>query len=302
MTTQDATRLLPAAEEVRTARRRRFRPRGLWVLVPCGLIALVFAAVGIVAPIVAPHDPNKVSVIDRLDPPAWEKNGTQKHLLGTDDLGRDEFSRLIYGARISLVVVAVTIPLSALFGTLVGVLAGWFRGNLERVLMRSVDVQLALPALLFAVLLAAMFGPSLRNVIILIIVWSWSGYARVVRSEVLGLREREYLHAARAIGAGNVRIIARHLLPNVVNTVVVLATLEVAAVILIEAALSFLGVGVSITTPSWGAMISEGRNFITIDAWLIAIPGVAILLISLSGNLLGDWLRDALDPRLRNVR
>jgi peptide/nickel transport system permease protein len=302
VTAQRTARLSLTVDETRAARRRRLRPRGLSVLVPCGLIVLVFAVVGIVAPIVAPHDPTKVSVIDRLDPPAWEHGGTQRHLLGTDGLGRDELSRLIYGARISLTVVAVTIPLSAVFGTLVGVLAGWFRGNFERVLMRTVDVQLALPALLFAVLLAAIFGPSLRNVIILIIVWSWSGYARVVRGEVLGLRQRDYVHAASAMGAGNVRIIGRHLLPNVVNTVVVLATLEVAAVILIEAALSFLGVGVSITTPSWGAMINEGRNFIMIDAWLIAIPGVAILLISLSGNLLGDWLRDALDPRLRNVR
>lgn len=296
--TAGAAVVAPASE----AHRRRFRPRGLSVLLPCGLIVLVFTTVGIFAPIFAPHDPGRGHLLERLGPMAWESGGTTQHLLGTDGQGRDELSRLIYGARVSLTVVALTIPLSAVFGTLVGVFAGWFRGNLERVLMRVVDVQLALPALLFAVLLAAMFGPSLRNVIILIIVWSWSGYARVVRGEVLGLREREYVRAARAIGAGNVRIIARHLLPNVVNTVVVLATLEVAAVILIEAALSFLGVGVSITTPSWGAMISEGRNFIMIDAWLIAIPGVAILLISLSGNLLGDWLRDALDPRLRNVR
>jgi peptide/nickel transport system permease protein len=285
-----------------TPSRRRFRPHGLPILLPCLAIVLLFLIVGVFAPLFSPHDPGRVSVIARLDPPAWQHGGARLHILGTDGLGRDELSRLIYGARISLTVVGVSIPMSAAFGMFIGVLAGWFRGNLERVLMRLVDIQLALPAILFAVLLAAMFGPSLRNVILLIVVWSWSGYARVVRGEVLGLRERDFVRAAQALGAGNMRIILRHLAPNVVNTVVVLATLEVAAVILIEASLSYLGVGVPVGTASWGAMIAEGQNFITIDAWLIAIPGFAILLVSLSGNLLGDWLRDALDPRLRNVR
>lgn len=294
--------LLASTQERPERHGRRLRPRGLSVLIPCTFVAMLFVLAGILAPVLAPHDPTKVSVVDRLTPPAWEEGGSSVHILGTDDLGRDELSRLLYGARISLTVVAIAIPLSAAFGLLVGVLAGWFRGNLERLLMRVVDVQLALPAILFAVLLAAMFGPSLRNVILLIVVWSWSGYARIVRGEVLGLRGREFVHAARATGAGHTRIILRHLVPNVVNPVVVLATLDVAAVILIEAALSFLGVGVPSTTPSWGSMISRGQNLITIDAWLIAIPGVAILLISLSGNLLGDWLRDALDPRLRNAR
>jgi peptide/nickel transport system permease protein len=291
------------ADAARVGPKRRWpRPRGLSVLLPCGLVIIAFAFAGIFAPLVSPHDPGKVSVIDRLEPPAWQQHGTRTHLLGTDELGRDELSRLIYGARISLTVVAVAIPISAVFGTLIGILAGWFRGNLERLLMRIVDVQLALPAIVFAVLLAAIFGASLRNVIVLIVVWSWSGYARIVRGEVLSLRERDFVRAAQATGAGNGRILLRHLAPNVVNSVVVLATLDVASVILFEAALSFLGVGVSPATPSWGAMISNGQKVITVDAWPIAIPGLAILLISLSGNLLGDWLRDALDPRLRNAR
>lgn len=294
---------LLAPTQVRSERRgRRLRLHGLSVLLPCSLVVVLFVLAGILAPLLAPHDPTKVSVIERLAPPAWERGGSRTHLLGTDDLGRDELSRLIYGARISLTVVGIAIPLSAGFGLLIGVLAGWYRGNVERVFMRIVDIQLALPALLFAVLLAGVYGPSLRNVILIIVVWSWSGYARVVRGEVLGLREREFVQSARALGAGNTRIIMRHLVPNVVNPVVVLATLDVAAVILIEAALSFLGVGVPITTASWGSMISQAQKVITIDAWLIVIPGVAILLISLSGNLLGDWVRDTLDPRLRNVR
>jgi peptide/nickel transport system permease protein len=198
--------------------------------------------------------------------------------------------------------VLLTVPASAAFGTLVGVLAGSRLGFVDKLLMRIVDVQLAMPAILFAILLAAVFGPSLRNVIIIIVVWTWSGYARLVRGETLSLRERDFVVAARSIGANDVWIVTRHIVPNVLNAVVILATLEVAQVILIEAALSFLGVGVGLGTPSWGAMVSEGRSFLTIAWWIVGIPGIAILLVSLSGNLAGDWLRDALDPRLRNLR
>ncbi len=181
-------------------------------------------------------------------------------------------------------------------------IAGWRAGLVDRLIMRTVDVQLALPAILFAVLLTGVFGASLRNVMILLTLFLWTSYARLVRGETLSLRERDFVTAATAMGASDFRILTRHIVPNVLNLVVILATLEVASVILVEAGLSFLGLGVGLGTPSWGAMVSEGRNFITIAWWLTVIPGLAILLVALSGNLAGDWVRDAIDPRLRNVR
>jgi peptide/nickel transport system permease protein len=282
--------------------RPRVRIRRLAGLAFPGLVLAVFVFTGVFAPLLAPRDPKELVLVERMRPPVWQDGGSWDHPLGTDNVGRDILSRLIYGARISLLVVALTIPLSAAFGTLVGALAGWRLGAFDRMLMRVVDVQLAMPAILFALLLASVFGPSLRNVIIIIVVWTWSGYARLVRGEALSLRERDFVLAARSTGAGAGWILVRHIFPNVLNAVVILATLEVAAVILTEASLSFLGVGVGLGTPSWGTMISEGRNFLTIAWWLVGIPGIAVVLVSLSGNLAGDWLRDALDPRLRNNR
>src|SRR5262245_21260577 len=238
--------------------RPRFRLRRIAPIVPLLLIVLLFVLTGLFAPLLTPHDPSKVVLHERLLPPVWQSGGSTKHLLGTDHLGRDELSRLISGARISLIVVGITIPVSALFGTLVGIAAGWRLGVLDSLLMRVVDLQLALPALLFAILLAAVFGPRLRNVIILIVIWGWSSYARLVRGEVLSLRERDFVTAARATGANDPWLIVHHVLPNLINTVVILATLEIAAVILIEASLSFLGIGVAPGTASWGTMIAEG--------------------------------------------
>src|SRR5262249_32428563 len=237
-----------------------------------------------------------------LKPPAWQAGGSRAHLLGTDNLGRDELSRLIAGTRVSLLVVVSAIPASLLLGTTLGLLAGWRRGLVGRVLMRVVEIQLALPLILFAVLLAAKVGPGLKNVVFVLVVWTWAGSARVVRGEVLALRQRDFITAARTLGGSDRWIIVRHLVPNILNVVVILATLDIATVIVAEAGLSFLGVGVPLTTPSWGGMISEGRTFLTIAWWLVWVPGLAILLVSLAGNMLGDWLRDALEPRLRNVR
>ena len=228
--------------------------------------------------------------------------GSWDYPLGTDKLGRDILSRLLHGARVSLIVVAIVVPGAALFGTLVGLVAGWRGGIWGQALMRLVDVQLALPAILFAVLLAALVGPSLRNVIIILLIWTWPSYGRLVRADVLSLKERDFVTASRATGAGPVWIIRKHLFPNVVNTIVIIMTLEVALVILAEAALSFLAIGVPPGTPSWGAMITEGRETMNVAWWPIWIPGLALLIISLTGNVMGDWLRDALDPRLRNVR
>ncbi len=285
---------------------RSFRLSVSWrrvaVLAPALIILGVFLIAGIFADLLSVYDPEEIVLIRRLIPPAIQDGGSWAHPLGTDNLGRDMLARVMFGARVSLLVVVICIPASALIGTLCGLLAGWRVGWWDRLLMRLVDVQLALPALLFALLISVVFGRSLLNVIVIIIIFSWSGYARLVRADVLSLREQEFVVAARSSGASDKRILFRHVLPNIVNTIVIMATLDVPSVILIEAALSFLNIGVAPGTPSWGAMISEGRNFMTIAWWPIWMPGIAILLVSLTGNLMGDWLRDALDPRLRNVR
>ena len=284
-----------------------FRPRGpirwrrwLGLSLP-GSIALVFLLAGALADVLAPHDPSFLDLPARLVPPVFD-GGTWDHPLGADDLGRDILSRLMHGARISLIVVAIVVPGAAVIGTLVGMMSGWMGGLTGQILMRITDVQLALPSILFAVLLGSIFGPSLRNVIIILLIWSWSAYARLVRAEVLSLRERDFVTASRAAGGGGWWIMRKHLFPNVVNTIVVILTLEVAVVILAEAALSFLGVGVPAGTASWGRMITDGRQVMNVAWWPIWLPGLALLTISLTGNLMGDWLRDALDPRLRNMR
>ena len=285
---------------------RGVRIGGSWqqaaLLAPAIIILLAFLVAGVFADLLSAYDPEQIVLQERLIPPAFQAEGSWAHPLGTDNLGRDILSRVMYGARVSLLVVVTCIPASALIGTFCGLLAGWRLGWWDRFLMRIVDVQLALPAILFALLISVVFGASLLNVILIIIIFSWSGYARLVRADVLSLREQEFVVAARASGASDRRILFRHVLPNIVNTIVIMATLDVPSVILIEAALSFLNIGVAPGTPSWGAMISEGRNFMTIAWWPIWMPGIAILLVSLTGNLFGDWLRDTLDPRLRNVR
>lgn len=294
---------------------RRLRPlqvRGLPIVTITLLIFATFAVVGTFAYDIAPQDPHKQALVERLRPPVYEieslippkiaHRGTWDRPLGTDNLGRDELSRLIAGTRVSLLVVVTAIPLSFLVGTTLGLLAGWRRGLVDRFLMRLVDSQLALPAVLFAVLLAAVRGPSLSNVVGILVVWSWAPFARLVRGEVLSLRERDFVTAARVIGGSDLRIVIRHVFPNVVNIIVILATFDIATVILAEASLSFLGVGVPITTPSWGNMVSEGRNYLTIAWWLVTVPGLMILIMALAANLFGDWLRDALEPRLKNVR
>ena len=281
---------------------RRISWQRVALLLPSIIILGAFLIAGAFADLLSAYDPENIVLVERLIPPALQNGGSWAHPLGTDNLGRDILSRVMYGARVSLLVVAICIPSSALIGAFTGLIAGWRGGWWDRVLMRLVDIQLALPAILFALLIAVVFGASLRNVIIIIIVFTWSSYARLVRADVLSLREQEFIIAARSSGASDSRILFRHILPNLLNTIVIMATLEVPQVILIEAALSFLNVGVAPGTPSWGAMISEGRNFMTIAWWPIWMPGIAILLVSLTGNLMGDWLRDLLDPRLRNLR
>ena len=287
---------------------RAKRLRRLWhvhspiaLALPASVIVL-FVVAGVFGPLLAPQDPTDIDLVNRLTPPAWQAEGSWAHPLGTDDIGRDELSRLLHGARLSLFTVLVIIPLSTGFGSLAGLVAAWFGGWTSRLLMAAVDLQLAIPGLILAVLLATLFGPSLRNVVIVLVISLWASKARIVRSEALALAETDFVIAARTIGAGNLRIMFRHILPNLLNTIVILATLNVATVIIAEAGLSFLGVGVSQETISWGKMISEGRGVLSIAWWLVTIPGIAIILVALAGNLFGDWLRDALDPRLRHAR
>jgi peptide/nickel transport system permease protein len=258
------------------------------------LVVLAAILLAAAAPVLAPGDPIKNSLLDRLTPPTW----WHEHPLGTDTLGRDVASRLLHGARVSLIVGFSAVLLAGGLGITLGLASGWYRGWLDDLLMRLGDVQLAFPVLVLAVAVLAVLGASLLNLIVVLGVTGWITYARIVRGEVLTLRERDFVAAARALGANDAWIVRRHLLPNVLPPVIVVATFSVARTIIAEASLSFLGLGVPAPQPSWGSMLDEGRNYITTGWWLALFPGLAILLLVLGINLVGDWLRDVLDPRL----
>lgn len=266
----------------------------------CVGIALLCAMVvsALLSPIVAPYDPLEQNPAWRLQPPLWVDTKGNQHVLGTDQLGRDVLSRLIYGARISIVVMATVVPMSAVIGILLGLTAGFFGGRVDDIIMRIVDIRLAIPLILLLLAVMAILGPSLVNTILVLGLTGWSDYARFVRAETLSIKQREFLEAARATGMSEWRILTRHVLPNVMSTVIVIATLQIPHVVITEASLSFLGLGVPPPAPSWGAMLGEGRNFIWVAWWLNTVPGVAIGLTVLGGNLVGDRLRDVLDPRL----
>lgn len=253
------------------------------------------------APWVAPHDPLEGSLSQRLLPPAWEERGSMEHILGTDKLGRDNLSRVIYGARVSLMVSLIAIFVGGIIGTVLGLISGYFGGTADAIIMRLVDISLALPTILLALVLVAAVGPSFGTVITVLIVLLWARYARLVRGETLAIKELDFIARARVAGASHTRIMGKYLFPNVVNSLVVLATLQVGYVILLESALSFLGAGLPRPTPAWGVMVADGRELIVTAWWVSMFPGLAIMLTVLSLNLLGDWLRDHLDPKLRNV-
>ena len=264
-----------------------------------GLVVIVATVlVAALAPMLAPGDPIKNSLLDRLTPPMWAAGGAAQHPLGTDTLGRDVASRLLFGARVSLIVGLSAVILAGVLGVALGLVSGWYRGWVDDLVMRAGDVQLAFPVLVLAVAVLAVLGASLMNLIVVLGATSWITYARIVRGEVLTLRERDFVAAARALGAADAWILRRHLLPNVLPPITVVATFSVARTIIAEASLSFLGLGIPAPEPSWGAMLDEGRNYITTGWWLALFPGVAILLLVLGINLVGDWLRDTLDPRL----
>jgi peptide/nickel transport system permease protein len=270
-------------------------------LLSLAVLLFVLVTPAVFADQVAPHDPFKGNILERLQPPAWLEGGTWNHPLGTDKLGRDMLSRIIYGARISLTIAAISIVCGGLVGTTLGLIAGYWGGLWDHVIMRLVDIKISIPSILLALILAAAMGPSYFTVIIVVALTLWTRYARLVRGEVLSLRHQDFVAKARVAGATTPRIILRHLLPNVVNTIIVLATLEVGVVIILEASLSFLGAGIPPPNPAWGLMVADGRALVINAWWLSFFPGLAILLTVLSMNLLGDWLRDRLDPKLRNV-
>lgn len=291
-----ATLALPdAAVAPRPAPRGRRRP---WV--PIGIVA-AFVAAAVLAPLVSPGDPYAQSLRNRFRPPVWEERGSWAHPLGTDRLGRDMLTRILYGARVSLAVGALAVLLASSIGAAVGLVAGYYGGRVDAALMRITDATLSFPVILLALILAVTIGPSFFNVVVAISVILWARYARVIRGEVLTLMERDFIAQARIAGAGAWRIITRHLVPNTLNTLVVLITLQVGYVIIVEAALSFLGAGIPPPTPAWGSMIAEGRDFVTSAWWVSFLPGLAIMLVVLAFNLLGDWLRDTLDPKLRQL-
>ncbi len=284
----------PAASGSRAWRRFALNPAA----VTGTLILLVVVSAALAAPWVAPHDPAKQSLLHRFTPPVWQTGGTATYPLGTDQVGRDVLSRIVHGARISLLVGVSAVIVSLLVGVTAGLVGGFVGGKVDTVIGTVVDVFLSFPQILLALAFVAALGPSLVTIIVVLGLTGWERYARVVRAEVLALREKEFVEAARAIGVGRLRIIFRHVLPNTVSSIVVLSTLQVAQAILAEAALSFLGVGSGRSYPTWGQMISLGRDFVTVAWWLPTLPGFAILATVLAINLVGDRLRDALDPRV----
>lgn len=264
------------------------------------IILCVIILMALLAPLIAPHDPTAQSLRLRLKPPIWQEGAEPGYWLGTDALGRDMLSRMIYGARISLIVGVCAVILQGIIGVTVGLLAGYFGGSTDNVLMRISDVQQSIPFLILAVALAAVVRPSLTNIIVVLGVSGWVTYGRVVRSQVLSVREMEFVEAAHALGSGHLRIILRHILPNVTPSITVIGTLTVSTMILAEASLSFLGMGVPPPDPTWGGMVADGRNYISTAWWVSILPGVLIFITVLSINLIGDRLREVLDPTMRS--
>ncbi len=277
-----------------------FRTEG-FPLIPI-VILLGVLLVAIFANVIAPHNPEVGVLGDRFRPPAWQTNGTIDHLLGTDHLGRDVLSRLIFGARISVIVGLMVIIVAGVVGTGLGIISGYMGRWVDQVIMRLTDAWLALPALTFAIFLAAIIGPSATNIIIILALVYWTRYARVIRGEVLSVRERDFVRLAVVAGCSKWKIMRKHILPNVINSAIVLATLQLGQVIIAEAALSFLGVGVPPPQPAWGLMLADGKKGLMAGYWwLTVLPGSCIMLMVLSANLLGDWLRVKFDPQLRQL-
>jgi peptide/nickel transport system permease protein len=265
----------------------------------CLLILILFALAAIAAPLLAPHDPSRQVLMARLQAPAGFEGGSIDHPLGTDQLGRDILSRAIFGARVSLGIGMIGMVIGALIGVTAGMIAGFRRGVLDEIIMFLVDAQLALPFIVMALIAIAIFGTDLLVLILVVGVAGWEGYARLTRGMVLSAREQQYVLSAEAAGASRKRIMARHILPNIAAPLIVLATFQLTSIILLESSLSFLGIGVQPPTASWGSMIGQGREYLNTAWWIAVVPGVAIVMTTMTISLIGDWLRDVLDPTLR---
>jgi ABC-type dipeptide/oligopeptide/nickel transport system permease subunit len=287
-----------------TAPPRRFRIpvsrlwRFKWGLL-AGAILLLIVASAVCAPWIAPYSPVTVDIQHRLAPPAWMDGGARTHPLGTDQIGRDLLSRMIYGGRVSLVIGTTAVVISSTIGVLLGLAAGYFAGRTDWTIMTIINVMLTFPFVLLALAVIAVLGPSLVNMIIVLGVADWPLYARVIRAETLAIREREFVLAGRALGMSHFRIVFRQILPNLVSVIVVIATLQVARVIILESFLSFLGLGVQPPTPAWGNMLGEGRVYMLNSWWIATFPGLAIFITTLTINLMGNALRDWLDPHMK---
>jgi peptide/nickel transport system permease protein len=282
-----------------TRRRVAFRRLPPLPVVLCVAWLAVVVVVAAAAPVVAPHDPIAQNLLARNLPPAWLAGGSWSHPFGTNQLGYDIFSRTLYGARPALQIAAVAAVISLVVGTTLGLLAGYFRGWVDAVIMLLVDAQLSTPFIVIAIAAVAAFGRSTLLLIVLAGLSSWMGFARTIRAQVLSLRGREFVAASRALGASDRRILARHLLPNLSSIVIVLVTVQIRTMILFESSMSFLGLGVPPPAPSWGSMIGDGRDYLLTAWWISVLPGLALVGTVLAASLIGDWLRDALDPTLR---
>lgn len=291
-----------ASEAPYRSRRRGITFRRL-LRSPGGMVGLVLVVlvvlVAILAPVLSPHDPAKQNIVHRLKPPFWAEEGSMEYPLGTDSVGRDVLSRVIFGSRISIFVGLVATAASALVGVSLGLIAGFLGGSTDAVLSRVGDVQQAVPFLVLAIAVAAMLGPGLFNLILVLVITTWVTFFRVVRGEVLSVREEQYVLGAQSIGVSNIRIMLRYILPNVAASIIVIATLLVANMIIFEASLSFLGLGVPSSIPTWGRIVADGREYIADEWWIALFPGLAILITVMGINLLGDWLREDLDPKRR---
>lgn len=292
--------LAAQVKEGRRRRRRRFvRSLVQRKLALFGVIVLfLMVIVAVTAPWLTQHDPTQIDIVKRLKPPGWSDDAGMVHILGTDTLGRDVWARLVYGTRISLLVGLTAVAIAGSIGVILGLVAGYYGGWPDDLIMRIADIQLAFPFILLAISVIAVLGPGLLKVIAVLGISGWVPYGRIVRGQVIALREREFVESGRAIGASNWRILSQHILPNTWAPVIVIASFSVASTILAESSLSFLGLGVPPEVPTWGGMLAEGREYLELAPWLATFPGIAIALTVLSINVMGDWLRDYLDPRM----
>ena len=284
----------------KSSSRLKRRIRGHQGMIIGSLIVISVILVALLAPLLSPHDPYQQDLMKRLIPPVWDSRGSWEHILGTDHLGRDYLSRLMYGARISLLIGIGAALISGIIGTIMGVMAGYFGGRVDMVVTFMVTVRLSMPVVLVALAVVAIVGGSLQVVITVLGLLLWDRFAVVMRSSTLQIRSMDYVSAAQAVGCSTSRILTTEVMPNVVNNLIVIATIEIAHAIILEAALSFLGLGVQPPLPSWGLMVSEGKDMMLFEPWLITIPGVALFLLVLAINLMGDGVRDITAPENRN--